>query len=82
MKKKLTLSIEEKVIESAQLYSHRKGESISHMVEEYLSKLPDKKKEKKKSWADRTAGILKGKLTDAQIASDPRLQYILSKIDK
>ena len=36
MNTKLTLTIEEKVIDSAKQYAHSKGKSLSHIVENYL----------------------------------------------
>ncbi len=36
MTTKLTLTIEDKVIVSAKKYAHKKGKSLSHLVENYL----------------------------------------------
>ena len=36
MTTKLTLTIEDKVIESAKKYAKKKGKSLSHLVENYL----------------------------------------------
>lgn len=36
MKKKLTLTIDEKVINSAKKYAQKKGKSLSNLVENYL----------------------------------------------
>ena len=36
MKVKLTLTIEEKVIDAAKQYAHSKDKSLSHIVENYL----------------------------------------------
>ena len=42
MNTKLTLTIEEKVIESAKQYAQRKGKSLSHIVENYLMSISSK----------------------------------------
>ncbi len=42
MNTKLTLTIEEKVIESAKQYAQRKGKSLSHIVENYLMSITSK----------------------------------------
>lgn len=39
MTTELTLTIEDKVIESARLYAQTKGESLSHLVESYLKSI-------------------------------------------
>ena len=39
MTTKLTLTIEEKVIHSAKKYAHKKGKSLSHLVENYLKSI-------------------------------------------
>ena len=39
---KLTLTIEDKVIHSAKKYAHRKGKSLSHIVENYLKSISAK----------------------------------------
>ena len=39
MTTELTLTIEDKVIESARLYAQKKGESLSHLVESYLKSI-------------------------------------------
>lgn len=42
MTTKLTLTIEDKVISSAKKYAHKKGKSLSHLVENYLKSISDK----------------------------------------
>ena len=39
MTTKLTLTIEDKVIDSAKKYAEKKGESLSHLVENYLKSI-------------------------------------------
>lgn len=47
MKKKLTLSINEDLIEFAHKFSKETNQSISHIVEEYLSELKKQETNKK-----------------------------------
>jgi len=61
MATKLTLSIDEKVIEKAKKISHQKGKSISKLVEEYLDSL-SRKNESKSSTVEKLSGILKNKV--------------------
>lgn len=42
MNTKLTLTIEEKVIEAAKQYAQKKGKSLSHIVENYLMSITSK----------------------------------------
>ena len=39
---KLTLTIEDKVVHSAKKYAHRKGKSLSHLVENYFKSISAK----------------------------------------
>ncbi len=48
MNTKLTLSIEEQVIESAKEYAKKQGRSLSSIVEEYLKSISKTKRTKKK----------------------------------
>jgi len=41
MKIKLTLMIEDKLVESAKSFTHKKGESISSLVESYFKSICD-----------------------------------------
>ena len=43
MKTRLTLVIDEKVIESAKRYAQKNGRSVSHLVENYLKSITAKK---------------------------------------
>lgn len=49
MNSKLTLSIEEQVIESAKEYAKRQGRSLSNIVEEYLKSISKKSHQNKKT---------------------------------
>jgi len=42
MTTKLTLTVEEKVINSAKKYASKKGKSLSHIVENYLKSIASK----------------------------------------
>jgi hypothetical protein len=42
MTTKLTLTIEDKVIDSAKKYAQKKGKSLSHIVENYLKSITTK----------------------------------------
>ena len=47
MTTKLTLTIEDKVIDSAKRYAQKKGKSLSHLVENYLKSITTETKENK-----------------------------------
>jgi uncharacterized protein DUF6364 len=47
MTTKLTLTIEDKVIDSAKQYARKKGKSLSHLVENYLKSIATDTKENK-----------------------------------
>lgn len=47
MTTKLTLTIEDKVINSAKKYAQKKGKSLSHLVENYLKSITVNPKENK-----------------------------------
>ena len=47
MTTKLTLTIEDKVIDSAKRYAQKKGKSLSHLVENYLKSISSETKENK-----------------------------------
>ncbi len=61
MATKLTLSINEKVIEKAKEISRLKGKSLSKIVEEYLSAISNKETQKTSS-VQKLSGILKKKI--------------------
>ena len=48
MSTKLTLTIEDKIIDSAKRYAHLKGKSLSHLVENYLKSITADIQENKK----------------------------------
>ena len=61
MNAKLTLTIEEKVIDSAKQYAHSKGKSLSHIVENYLMSISsnEKKSDNLSPKVARLMGIIK-----------------------
>lgn len=57
-KKKLTLSVDERVIERARRYSTRHNTSISQLVTQYLSQLDAPSDATLAPWVQRLRGIL------------------------
>ena len=57
-KKKLTLSVDERVIERARRYSTRHNTSISQLVTTYLSQLDAPSEANLSPWVQRLRGIL------------------------
>lgn len=57
-KKKLTLSVDERVIERARRYSTRHNTSISKLVTHYLSQLDAPSESKVAPWVQRLRGVL------------------------
>lgn len=49
MTTKLTLTIEEKVIEAAKRYAQKKGKSLSHLVENYLKSITSETRAKEEN---------------------------------
>lgn len=49
MTTKLTLTIEEKVIDSAKRYAQKKGKSLSHLVENYLKSITSETRNKEEN---------------------------------
>jgi hypothetical protein len=58
VKKKLTLSVDEHVIEKARRYSDRHQTSISQLVTEYLDRLDEPARPEVPGWVRRLIGIL------------------------
>ena len=61
MNTKLTLTIEEKVIDSAKQYAQMKGKSLSHIVENYLMSITsnEKKKDNLSPKVSKLMGVIK-----------------------
>ncbi len=49
MTTKLTLTIEEKVIDAAKRYAQKKGKSLSHLVENYLKSITSETRDKEEN---------------------------------
>lgn len=75
MATKLTLSIDEKVIERAKKISHQKGKSISKLVEEYLDSL-SRKNESKSSTVQKLSGILRNKVPENVEWRKEKMSYL------
>ena len=60
MSSKLTLSVDQDVIESAKKYAKANRRSLSNIVEEYLKSLTEKKNEKRKVRMSKIVQELKG----------------------
>lgn len=85
MNTKLTLSIEEGVIEGAKEYAKKQGRSLSNIVEEYLKSVAKPKKKIKKSalhpMVEELCGsvkIPKGKSYD-EILEEARIEKYLKR---
>lgn len=62
MNTKLTLSIEQEVIEAAKDYAKKHGKSLSNIVEEYLKALSEKKSTKERVELSKIVKELKGSI--------------------
>lgn len=80
MARKLTLSLDEKVIDAAKRYSEKKGISISKLVEEYLRKimLSNQKKKHARSSLLSIKGAL-GKVPSDFDYKEERDKYLADK---
>ncbi len=63
MNTKLTLSIEQEVIEAAKDYAKKHGKSLSNIVEEYLKALSEKKSVKERVEFSKIVKELKGSIS-------------------
>ena len=63
MNTKLTLSIEQEVIEAAKDYAKKHGKSLSNIVEEYLKALSEKKSSKERVELSKIVKELKGSIS-------------------
>lgn len=64
MPTKLTLTVDENVIESAKEYAKRNKRSLSNIIEEYLKSLTDSKESRKKPKLSKLVKELKGSVKD------------------
>ncbi|MBK8503373.1 MAG: hypothetical protein IPL46_14830 [Saprospiraceae bacterium] len=63
MNTKLTLSIEQEVIEAAKDYAKKHGKSLSNIVEEYLKALSEKKSTKERVELSKIVKELQGSIS-------------------
>lgn len=71
MSTKLTLTVDEHVIESAKEYAKRNKRSLSNIIEEYLKSLIDTSEHRKKPKLSKLVKELKGSVKDP----DPNKSY-------
>lgn len=64
MSTKLTLTVDENVIESAKEYAKKNKRSLSNIIEEYLKSLTDNSTKKKKPKLSKLVKELKGSVKD------------------
>jgi len=69
MSTKLTLTVDQEVIESAKQYAKENRRSLSNIVEEYLKSLTEKKSEKRKTRMSKIVKELRGSV---KIPNDSR----------
>jgi len=76
---KLTLKLDEKVIEGAKLYASRRGVSLSRMVESYFLRLVHREEAQPAPTGvvGELAGILAGKEID--LSKEARARYLARK---
>jgi hypothetical protein len=66
MTTKLTLSIKEEIVKKAKRISLRRGKSVSKLIEEYITSLPEKD-DTEENAIDKIKKIMQGKITDREI---------------
>lgn len=71
MSTKLTLTVDENVIESAKEYAKKNKRSLSNIIEEYLKSLTDSKDDRKIPRLSKLVNELKGSVVDP----DPDKSY-------
>lgn len=64
MSTKLTLTVDQNVIESAKQYARKNRRSLSNIIEEYLKSLTENTKERKKPNLSKIVKELKGSVKD------------------
>ncbi len=73
MTTKLNLTIEEETAKKIKAYASKKKTSVSKIAEEYFARITDRPSRKKKSFAEKYAGILKHSIPDINKARDEYL---------
>jgi len=84
MKTKLTLSITEKRVLRIKAYGARHRKSVSQLVEDFIDSLEKEVsatggKAQQANPMDPFAGMLTGKITEADLKADPRSAHIYRK---
>lgn len=79
MTTKLTLSLDDKIIERAKRYSQKKGKSLSKVVEEYFRQLTDEPSDKKKRTSILELKGIGGKVPPDFNYRDARDEYLMEK---
>jgi hypothetical protein len=77
---KLNLTIDEKIVAKSKRYAAKKKTTVSKMVQELLTKEVegDQKKRQGKSFVEKYAGALSGKLSDSRVKKIKK-EYIEKK---
>jgi hypothetical protein len=79
MATKLTLSINSKVIESAKIYSRKKGTSLSKLIEDYLVKITKSNQSKDKKRSITELRGIGGSVPDDFDYEKAKTDYLLGK---
>lgn len=76
---RLTLSINQEIVNNAKVYAKKKGKSLSQLVEDYFSHLSVKKmtKDKKRKFPLTTS--LSGLLKNSNLSKDDNKEYLEKK---
>ena len=69
MTTRLNLTIEEEIVKKSKRYAAKRKTTVSKMVQEFLKRKVEnnKGKGKKKSFLEKYAGVLSGKLSDERV---------------
>lgn len=78
MNTKLTLRMDEDVIQGAKVYAERSGQSVSRLVEEYLSVLASSTRRRGRDLTPRVAALL-GSLKGGQVSEADYHAYLEEK---
>lgn len=79
MHTKLTLRIEEDLIERAKSYARESGKSLSQLVSDYLELLPQPERHRKKPMTP-IVRSLRGVLTGSGVDEEDYRQYLAEKL--
>ncbi|MBA2408363.1 MAG: ribbon-helix-helix protein, CopG family [Gammaproteobacteria bacterium] len=79
MRVKLTLRLEEGLIEKTKHHARRRGKSVSQIVADYLSLLTSKDSEQSPSASSPISHSLRGALRGQNVAEDDYHRYLVEK---